>query len=373
MRIMQVEAFYPAALDKFYERFPQMAAAGWREQTGALLADGFSAGHNIVPYLDKLGYEPTYIIANCSPSQLAWLREQGEAGFPEQDPLRTVLRRQIEAIRPDILYFSDALQFESNFVRSLSYRPKLVIGWHAAPLPDGHDWSAFDIILSGLASMRIMARLLGAKASEHFMPGIPAWVPVISAEIPESHDILFAGSCNPGQHHNRNLLLAELGEHATRNGYDCAFHLTSTAPVQDQPSILRWYRPPVFANEMITTLKSGRIVFDSRSTMAGRAPDNVLYDLAGNETSNMRVFEATGSGAFLLTEHFDNLSNYFNVGEEIETFTTKDELLEKVDFFLRNPEKRLEIARRGQMRCLADHSMEKRAVEFDAILRRHLS
>jgi len=372
MRIMQVEAFYPAALDKFYARFPHMAAASWREQTAALLADGFSAGHNIVPYLDTLGYEPHFIIANCAPTQMAWMNEHG-LPFPQEDAMYATLRRQIETIRPDVLYFSDALAFESNFIRSLSFRPRLIMGWHAAPLPDRHDWSEFDVILSGLEAMRIMARLLGAKAAAHFMPGIPAWVPQIAAGVEEAHDILFAGSCNPGQHHNRNLLLAELGEHATRHAYDCAFHLTSTLPVQDQPAILRWYQPPVFANEMIATLAGGRIVFDSRSTMAGRAPDGVLYDLAGGETSNMRIFEATGAGAFLLTEHFDNLSTYFEVGSEIETFKTRDELLEKIDFFLRNPERRHEIAKAGQARCIADYSMEKRAVQFDAIIRQHLA
>ena len=369
MKIMQVEGFYPASIDKFYARFPEKVQASWKEQTDALIADGFSAGHNIVPYLDQLGYDPYFIIANCAPSQFAWMREHGQA-VPEADVLFAILRRQIDLIRPEVLYCSDALVYGSNFIRSLSYRPRLVIGWHAAGLPDNHDWSAFDLILSGLTSMRKMALLLGAKASEAFMPGIPAWVPAVAADIPEQHDVVFAGSCNRFQHDNRNLLLAEIGGHAIRKGYDCAFHLTP--PLEDSPSVMRWYRPPVFGAEMIRTLKSGRIVFDARSSMAGRAPDNVVYDLAGNETSNMRLFEATGSGAFLLTEHFENIAQFFDIGSEIETFSSKDELLQKIDYFLDNPEKRHEIARRGQARCISDHSMEKRAVAFDTILRRYL-
>jgi Glycosyl transferases group 1 len=370
IKIVQVEGFYPASVDNFYARFPEKARASWKEQTDALLADGFSAGHNIVPYLERLGYDPYFIIANCAYSQMAWMREQGQA-IPTADTALAILRRQIDAIRPDVLYLSDALVFESNFVRSLPYRPRLVIGWHAAPLPDNHDWSAFDLILSGLTGMRKMALLLGAKASEAFMPGIPAWVPAVAADIPERHDILFAGSCNRFQHDNRNQLLAQIGEHAMGRGYDCAFHLT--ARLEGSPAVMRWYRPPVFGAQMIRTLRSGRIVFDSRSTMLGRAPDNVVCDLAGGETSNMRIFEATGSGAFLLTEHYDNLSQFFRIGSEIETFASREELLQKIDYFLEHPEQRRDIARRGQARCLTDHSMEKRADAFDAILRRYLA
>jgi hypothetical protein len=165
-------------------------------------------------------------------------------------------------------------------------------------------------------------------------------------------------------------LLVSLAEHAAAQGRSCALHLT--APPEPMSVLAPFYRPPVFGNGMLRALKAGRIVFDARSTMAGRAPDNVVYDLAGNETSNMRIFEATGAGAFLLTEHFDNLSTYFEIGTEIETFKSDGEMLEKVDFYLGHPEQRREIARRAQARCLTEYSMERRAREFHDILQRHL-
>ncbi len=52
-------------------------------------------------------------------------------------------------------------------------------------------------------------------------------------------------------------------------------------------------------------------------------------DLAGSETINMRLFEATGSGVFLLTEYHDNLREYFEPGKEVETFGDRRELVEK--------------------------------------------
>jgi spore maturation protein CgeB len=96
-------------------------------------------------------------------------------------------------------------------------------------------------------------------------------------------------------------------------------------------------------------------------------------DIALRETANMRTFETTGCGAFLLTENFDNLDQYFETGKEIETYHDERELIDKIDYYLAHHKERQEIARRGQQRCLSDYSMEKRAAHFDKIVRTHLS
>jgi hypothetical protein len=124
---------------------------------------------------------------------------------------------------------------------------------------------------------------------------------------------------------------------------------------------------------MYQALRSGSIAFDARGTLELKgSPHGKTHDLAAGETANMRTFEATGCGAFLLTEHFDNLQRYFEPGKEIETFRDEKELIEKIDYYLSHPEQCRQIARRGQRRCLNDYSMEKRAGAFDRIMRAHL-
>lgn len=372
LRIVQVETFYASYLDSFYAANPALRTVGSREQTDALLRDGFSALHNIAPYLEPIGYEAHFIIANNGPAQMAWLREHGLSVPTGQDPMRDILRLQIERLDPDILYFSDCTSFDSRFVRTLARRPRLVVGWQAAPVPPGTDWSAFDVLLSGLSGMRAMALRLGARAAEHYMPGFPAWIANAIGSVEERHDLLFAGSYTPHQHARRNRLLTRLAEEAATGAFDCAFHLSSP-PEALPPALARWARPAAFGLAMHQVLRSGRVVFDSRSDMTATAPDGQVFDVAGTETANMRLFETTGSGGFLLTEHHENLSRYFEIGREIETFRTEDELVEKLHHYLAKPEDRLAIARRGQERCLRDHSMSRRIHDFDAIMRRHLS
>ena len=130
---------------------------------------------------------------------------------------------------------------------------------------------------------------------------------------------------------------------------------------------------PRFGRSMYKALRSGRIVIDARATHEivdhnGRR----IVDLAGNETANMRMFEVTGCGSFLLTEYYENLREYFKPGIEIETFRNREELIDKIHYYLANPEKREKIAKNGQQRCLDQYTMKNRAVDLDRLIRKHL-
>lgn len=82
----------------------------------------------------------------------------------------------------------------------------------------------------------------------------------------------------------------------------------------------------------------------------------------GAETGiNLRIFEALAAGAFLLTDYCDELTELFVVGEEIEVFRSSDELVKKVEYYLANPEKRLEIARRGHQKFLKLYTWDSKA------------
>lgn len=82
----------------------------------------------------------------------------------------------------------------------------------------------------------------------------------------------------------------------------------------------------------------------------------------GAETGiNLRIFEALAAGAFLLTDYCDELTELFVVGEEIEVFRSSDELVEKVDYYLANPEKRMEIAGRGHQKFLKLYTWDSNA------------
>src|SRR6185369_414664 len=101
-----------------------------------------------------------------------------------------------------------------------------------------------------------------------------------------------------------------------------------------------------------------------RAMAGGKIVLNAHIDLSKGQVGNMRLFETTGIGAFLLTDYEDDLSRYFEPGREVETYRNLAELTEKIYYYRDHDREREEIALRGQQRCLRDYSMEKRAEEL---------
>lgn len=65
-----------------------------------------------------------------------------------------------------------------------------------------------------------------------------------------------------------------------------------------------------------------------------------------------RSVEIPACAVFMLGERTDEHLTLFKEGIEAEFFSSRDELLRKIQFYLNNPEKRIEVARYGRERCL---------------------
>jgi spore maturation protein CgeB len=77
----------------------------------------------------------------------------------------------------------------------------------------------------------------------------------------------------------------------------------------------------------------------------------------------LRDFEATMSGAFYLVEHFDELGDFFEIGREIVTFATADDLADKIRFYLAHDSAREKIRHAGRLRALGEHTWQLRFQE----------
>lgn len=375
LRFLQIHTFYAHYLEGYYKANPSLASLSFKEQIDALIRDGYGAVHIFPPYMDSVGYEAQFVIANNPYSQQQWLNENHVDLDRDKDWLYETARHQVETFKPDVLYLSDPVTFDSRFVRSLSWKPSLIIGWKASNIPTGTDWSEFDVMLSNLSSLRDMSLKLGAKAAENFFPGFPIVIKEMIRGVQPEFDLVFSGQWTLVQHPRRNYYLSEIAKAASRpdKAFSCGYYLSGQVD-KIPPEVAKYNIGGRFGMPMYHALRSGRIAFDARGILEIRDPSNQkTIDLAAKETANMRVFEATGSGVFLLTEYFENLKQYFEPGKEIETFRDEKELIDKIDYYLAHPEEREAIARRGQERCLRDYSMENRAGAFDEIIRKHLA
>jgi spore maturation protein CgeB len=118
---------------------------------------------------------------------------------------------------------------------------------------------------------------------------------------------------------------------------------------------------PLYGIEMFKALSKSKIGFNSHG------------GVAGDYAANVRLFEVTGVGSCLLTDHKKNITDFFEPDSEVVTYKSVDECIEKVNWLLSHPKELTEIAIAGQKRTLKDNTFERRAEELHEIILRELS
>ncbi len=73
-----------------------------------------------------------------------------------------------------------------------------------------------------------------------------------------------------------------------------------------------------------------------------------------------RIFEVMAAGGFLLSNYQKELEELFVPGKEIALYHNEEELLQLVDYYLTHEEERKTIARNGQRKVLAYHTLHLR-------------
>lgn len=105
-------------------------------------------------------------------------------------------------------------------------------------------------------------------------------------------------------------------------------------------------------NDMVRAMSSYKIAFNI----------NIGDDI------NFRTFEATASGALLLTNYTPNLDKLFKINEEIIVYSSHNELLSLIDYFIKNDVEREKISDLGRKRSENYHSYDVRSKQLLTLL-----
>ena len=113
-----------------------------------------------------------------------------------------------------------------------------------------------------------------------------------------------------------------------------------------------WVRDGIYGVEMVKVFNAAEGVLNVH------IEDDLEYK------ANMRTFEATGAGVFLLTDRPYGLERLFSIGKELVCFQDSRELVELAKYYLEHREERVGIAAEGQKRAYKDHTYEQRVREI---------
>ena len=83
---------------------------------------------------------------------------------------------------------------------------------------------------------------------------------------------------------------------------------------------------------------------------------------------SLRVWDVMGSGGFLMSNYQEEIEDYFVIGEDLEVFSSEEELVDKVGFYLKHDDIREKIARNGYEKVRKYHNYDERIKQMIAYL-----
>ena len=261
-----------------------------------------------------------------------------------------VLLAQIEEFKPDVLINQDVFYVDVRLMQRIRQigNPILVGQIGVAPTL-GVDWTIYDLIISQLPSSVQFFRSLGVRSELHHLAFEPGILDVMPPAPDPNVDVSFVGSIST-DHLLRIKLLEAIAER-----YDLKLWGNRPPALPASSPLHRCFQGEVWGIDMYQVLRRSRITLNSH------------IDFARNEAGNMRLFEATGIGTFLLTDYKENLHTLFEEAREIATWRSVEDCVAAIDRYLRDNSARSQIARAGQQRTMASHTYRLRTAELLAL------
>jgi ubiquinone/menaquinone biosynthesis C-methylase UbiE len=346
--IVFINTYYPKFLKRYYADHPEAVHAPYAQQLMGLVEQRFGDSDFYSTGMKRLGWRAQDLIVNCDPIQRAWARENNFNGQG-----LNIAVEQIRQLQPQVVYMQDLSLATTEFLRHIRPHTELIVGQIASPLPANADTNGLDIIFSSFP--HFVERFRHAGKTAYYQP--LAFDPSVlgAMDVPQRiHDVTFVGGLSPA--HGKGMkILQQVSALVPVSywGYG-AESLPPGSPIRDR------HNGEVWGLDMFKTLAASRITL------------NRHIDVAENYANNMRLFEATGCGALLITDYKDNLNELFEIGKEIVAYRTPEECAALVRYYQANPQEAGQIARRGQQRTLREHTYELRMQQTAEILERHL-
>lgn len=78
----------------------------------------------------------------------------------------------------------------------------------------------------------------------------------------------------------------------------------------------------------------------------------------------LRIWDILGAGGFVLTNFQTEIPEYFEIGKDLETYSSEEELMKKIGYYLEHEEERARIAKNGYQKAKEQYSLEMRVKQI---------
>ncbi len=127
-----------------------------------------------------------------------------------------------------------------------------------------------------------------------------------------------------------------------------------------------WKKHPEVAPYVVADYMDNNVVADAYHNAAILLNDHCDEMREFGIVSN-RIFDALCAEAFIISDDVEEIHEMF--GDAVVTYTDREDLIEKIDYYLAHPEERNRIAGKGQRTVLENHTFDHRADEIIKVLK----
>lgn len=397
-------SIYPIFVRQFLADNPDYESLAYGEMYDRFVNTWYGLSDFHARHMKNLGNDAQNHFASLEPLQKAWARENN-VSYSETNWLKDIALAQVKAFKPNVIYLDDLDLFDQSFrqqVREVLKGNVIIIGWRSSLTNDFTIFKDLNLILSAANHMVHKLRQGGANAIQMPLGFEDTLLEVIKPAVERDLDFTFVGSLGSryGQHSRRYAIIeklmpstplqvwgdnSELGFRSTRGRslFSCISemnkvlrHMGVSERLREKLPLIRrgvsWISPPtspslrhlyhnrvhqpLFGLKYYEILARSKIVFNNH------------IDCAEDCAGNVRLYEATGMGACLLTDWKTNLPDLFGIDVDVVTYRSAEECIEKVSYLLEHESARKAISDSGQRRTLRDHTFAQRIARLHEII-----
>lgn len=362
----------------------ELDKSDYRQRIDALLFESFGWSDAYAIEFRKLGCEADTLIVGAPELQRQWATEQGLSAVVrewklldqakwlaersgvglsainqrQKALLNEVFLAQVKHYRPDILLIQLQTPLAASTIRAAKGYSRFVVGQLASRFPAYLDlFGVYDLIVSAFPHYVRLFNETGLRSCYLPLAFEPVFIErcrqrygdVQDGVVGRSYQAVFVGSVSD-MHAERLHWLSSLAETGLVDiwlSYDRGKESASLPKVLRERS-----QEAVYGLEMYDVYRRARIAL------------NAHPEISGPYAAILRLYETTGSGCMLLTDERENLGELFVPGVEVAAYSSIDDCIAKLSYYIAHEEERAGIAQRGQQRTYSEHLFEHRAAQF---------
>ncbi len=126
---------------------------------------------------------------------------------------------------------------------------------------------------------------------------------------------------------------------------------SKTSPLAFPPAIVNG---PLSDLEMVQMYSRSKINLGFSSCGDTHETDNRILQV------RLRDFEVPMSGGFYMVEYMEELEEFYEIGKEVVCYNDREDLADKIKYYLSHDREREAVRQAGYRRCLRDHTWQKR-------------